>query len=554
MTIRLGVFATTLLAATLALTACSPPPPTSGSASASGDSSASQGTSGDGSWKGKTVTVWLSQKPDTMSPFAPSGSTGNAHILDVLYDRLAVVSGEGELVPRVAESWEVSEDATTYTINLADQKFSDGSDLTADDVVFSLNLYSNPDVAAPIGAQFEPIKGYEEFTAGSAEAMSGIVATDEDTVTISLTEPNSGFLYTLLGGNYYILSKAALEGEDPASLGASPIWSTPGSVPGLGPFVMKENLPDQRVVFERNENFREPVQFETLVQSLVTQDVATQQLASGEMDLTLVAPTDVATVEGVDGVTTVSIPATGVDRYSVMQAKEEFKNPLIRQGLLTAIDRAGIIASVYNGQAEPVNTTFLAPYIDAGELATYDYDPERAKQLLTEGGWDFNRELTIYQASGNPQREAINAVVAQNLQAVGVKAKIVPFDQAQTTDVLTKKEYDLLLYGGGNYLVDSSLNFPILSCTKGFPEGGNLPNYCNQEVDKKFAEAQATADQSAREEAFNQAAMLDNSDVSHLWIARPLRTYAYSSKLTGGVAPGEAMPSVLLSVSDWTVS
>lgn len=564
---RLGLIVVSFVSSALMLSACSPPPPATGEstsapaptdAATTATSTETSGTSTEptetgGDWEGKSVTMWLSQAPDSMSPFA-AATLGNGHILNAVHDTLAIVSAEGELVPRAAESWEVSEDATELTIELADQKWSDGSDFTADDVVFSLNLYANPDIASPIGAQFAPIDGYQAVADGTAEEMTGVVATDEDTVTITLSEPNSGFVYTLLGGLFYILPKATLEGEDLAGLAASEIWTTPGEVPGLGPFVMTNNVTGQRVEFERNENFREPVQFQTLVQSMVTQDVATQQLASGEMDLTLVAPTDVTTVEGMADVSMVSSPATGLDRYAMPQTKPEFQNPLVRQGLLTAIDRAGIIASVYGGQAEPVNTTFLAPYIDQAALETYDFDSARAKELLTEGGWDFNRELLIYQVNNNPQREAVNAVVLSNFEAAGVKARIVPFDQAQTTDVLTNMEYDLLLYGGGNYLVDSSLNAPILTCSAGFPAGANLPNYCNEEVDAHFAAANATGDQAARETEFNAAAVLENADVSHLWIARPLRTYAHSSKITGGVEAGEALTTVLYSVSDWTVS
>lgn len=543
----LAVGAITLAMTTFA--ACAPPPPADGSSTA--PSAQTSGSAG-GGWQGKSVTVWLAQKPDTMSPFSP-GALGNGQVLTAVHDSLAAVTADGKLVPRVAESWKMSQDAKQLTINLANQKWSDGSAFTADDVVFSLNLYANPKSKAPLTSVLSPIVGFAEVAGGTATTMTGVKKVDDRTVTIDLKSPDSGFTYLFLGTQVSILPKAVLEKEDPASLQTSAIWTTPGKVPGLGPFVMSNVVTGQRVEFTRNPNFRQPVKFEKLVQSMVTQDVATSQLASGEMDLTLVAPTDLKAVQSMNGVKTLDADSTGFDRYSVPQNKDYLKNPKVRQGLLTAIDRKGIIASVYAGQATPVNTSFTSPTIKTDGFATYDYDPAKAKQLLTEGGWDFNRELVIKQANNNKQREDINAVVAKNLQAAGVKVKVVTYDNAQGTEILTKFDYDLLLYGGGNYLVDPSLNAPILLCANAFPKGANLPNYCNPELDKQMAAASATADEAKRTEAFNAAAKIDNADVSHLWVARPKRTYGTSSKITGGVKPGEAIVTVLYSVQDWTV-
>lgn len=527
--------------ALVSVTSCSPPAGTEGGG---------QGSGGSGGGDTKSVTVWLQQKPDAMSPFM-GASYGNASVLNVTQDRLAFVDSDGKIVPRLMKDWELSSDATKMTINLVDQKFSDGTPFTADDVIFTFNAQTNPAVKSPGQALFKAVEGYQDVVDGKSKELSGLKKVDDHTVEITLSGPDSGFPYQLLGADLYIVSKKALENEDPATLGTSQLWTKPGGVPGLGPYTMSANVEGQRIEFDRNDNYRTPPKFEKLIESFVTQDVATQQLSSGEIDFTLVAPTDVQTVQGMNGVKTVEAMSSGFDRYSIAESKSQFKDARVRQGLLTAIDRAGIVSSVYAGQAEPINTSFTSAKIDTSGFDTYSYDKDKAKQLLTDGGWDFSKELQIWQASGNPQREAINQVVAKNLQDVGVKAVIHPVDQAQVNDMLTGVKYDLFLYGGGNYVTDPSANQQMLSCATAYPKGANLPGYCNKKVDEFFTKAQKLSEDGERVPLYQQAAELENADVSHLWIARPKRVYAYSSKITGGVEAGEGVANALNYIEQW---
>ena len=528
---------------------------TSGSAAGSAPASGAQTGSApadDGSWKGKAVTIWLQQKPDVASPLA-STTIGNDEVLRATQDTMAAGTADGKLIPRVATKWESSADGKTITITVGTQKWSDGVPMTTDDIVYTLNTYADPAVAAPLGSQLAPIAGYDALKSGQAKTLSGITKVGANQVQIQLKSPDSGFMFLLMSAYYYVLPQHALKGIDPAKLRDNAIWAKPGAVPGLGPFVMTANLPGQRVEFTRNPYYRQPVQFERLVESLVTQDVATQQLSSGEIDLTLVQPTDVSSVEGLPGVKVFKNDSPGFDRYTVNLHKPYLQNKLVRQGFLTAIDRAGIISSVYNGLATPVNSSFLANGLDSSGLDPYTYDPAKAKQLLQQGGWNFGQTLQINEANNNAQRAAIDQVVLKNLTDIGVKASIKIIDQAQVTDMLTDGSYDIFLYGGGNYVVDPSIDIPILSCATVFPNGANLPGYCNKDLDALFDKSRATTDAKERLSDFSQAAKIENTDVPMLWITRPQRALVSSSKITGGVQGGEGVNNALLSVSDWTI-
>ncbi len=533
------------VAASLAFAACSPPPAADGS----GGSATARGGS-----TTQSITVWLQQKPDTASPLL-GGTYGNSEILNVTQDLLVNVAADGSLEPRAATKWVLSSDAKTLTLTLADQKWSDGKPFTADDVIFTLNLYVNPAVKSPLATVLKPIAGYDEVASGAAKELSGVSKVDDHTVKLDLKNPDVGFLYTLFGATIYILQKDTVGKEDPAAVASSQIWVTPGKVPGLGPFTLTTYSPGQRAVFNKNPNFRKPVAFTTLVQSLVSQDVATQQLSSGEIDVSLVAATDVATVKGLEGkgVKTVSNEVPGFDRYTVNQRKDYLKDAKVRQGLLTAIDRAGIISSIYAGQAKPVNSVFTSPKVVKDGFNTYAYDTAKAKQLLTEGGWDFNREFVIREVNNNAQRASIDQVVLKNLQDAGVKATIKPVDQAQLTEMLTKGDYDIFLYGGGSYVADPATNIPMITCANAFPKGANLPNYCNPQVDSLLAQAATITNETERSKILTQAGKLENADVSHLYIARPTRVFAFSDKITGGIRGGDGMSNMLMSVQDWTV-
>ena len=119
--------------------------------------------------------------------------------------------------------------------------------------------------------------------------------------------------------------------------------------------------------------------------------------------------------------------------------------------------------------------------------------------------------------------------------------------------MLTKGDYDALLYGGGIYVADPETNIPMITCANAYPKGANLPNYCNPQVDSLLAQASTTIDEAKRNQILTEAGKLENADVSHLWIAQPTRVYAFSPKITGGIRGGDGMAAALMSVQDWTV-
>ena len=155
---------------TIALAACSSP-----AANEEGDS--------------RDVSVQLYNPPSTFSPLIPQVG-GNELIQSLHWDSLLAVNDEGQLAPRLADSWEVSDDGLVWTFDLQDDLvWSDGEPFTADDVVFTFNLYANPASGSAVAGKLSTVEGFDDVPeTGSA---SGFTAPDDDTFVMTLTAPNT---------------------------------------------------------------------------------------------------------------------------------------------------------------------------------------------------------------------------------------------------------------------------------------------------------------------------------------------------------------------------
>src|SRR5690606_7333075 len=136
-------------------------------------------------------------------------------------------------------------------------------------VVFTYNLFANPDVASPNTAPFAGVVGFDEVQDGSAETVEGIVATDPQTVTITLTEPTPGFL-ALFGNGFGILPEHVLGEVDPAEIMTDEFFQLP--TVSSGPYVMREFNTDQNVILDANPNYWTEVGIDTLYLQMLTSD------------------------------------------------------------------------------------------------------------------------------------------------------------------------------------------------------------------------------------------------------------------------------------------
>lgn len=511
----------------------------------SGGSADDEGSEGDAP---TSANLYLYQAPVQFNPLAP-GQGAEQLTMSLVYDGLFTLGPDFEPVPRIAESWEVSDDATTYTFHLREGlQWSDGEAITADDVVFTYNLFASPEVASPNVAPFDGVVGFDEVQDGTADTLEGLVAEDDQTVTITLTEPTPGYLAEF-GTGFGILPEHVLGEVEPGAVMEHEFFQLP--TVSSGPYVMREFNVDENVILDANPNYWSEVGIDTLYLQMLTSDVATAQLATGEIDLVQIAPQDLETVEGLDGVTVSSAPSPGFLRLLVNFTR--FEDERIRQGLLMAIDRQGIIDGILGGHGATINSTIMTPWALPGDLETYDYNPELATELLEEAGFDFSQELRVSYIPGTADRDAAIGVVIENLKAIGVNAVANQIESANQLEMIENAEYDLMASGGGFYTPDPTVSANALLCDRVYPAGGNTSLFCNEELDGLLSQGAVTADEAERESIYQDAAHLDNQLVPYLWLYIPDTLWAASDRLEGFEPHGD-FANGFWNAADWTVT
>ncbi|TDC80668.1 ABC transporter substrate-binding protein [Actinomadura sp. 7K507] len=475
------------------------------------------------------LNMYLYQKPKTFSPLAPNNGPDQL-VMSFIFDSLYGADSSYALKPHLAAAApEVSDDAKTITFKLKPGlKWSDGKPLTSKDVVFTYNALANPETGSAQAGKFAAVTGAEALADGEADSLKGVTAPDATTVKITTSRPAAGL--PGLVGNTPILPEHVLGDVPTEGLGDNGFFAKP--TVGSGAFTFVDYKTDQYVELKANPNFREPASIGKVYLKPVTSDVATAQLRTGEMDLTQVSPTDLPTVKQMDGVKVASAKSPGFTRISVNQSQERFKDARVRQALLTAIDRKGLVDQVLSGAGSVVNSSFYGD-IASSAANGYAYDPAKAKSLLAEAGWDGSKPVTLSWIPGQRDRDTAVTVIQSQLKAVGVEVKLKQVQADELLSSYEEKSYDMALFGGGNYATEPSTVATITDCDQGYPAGGNVAHFCDPKLDELLSEADAIADPAERKSLFQEAAEVENAQVPYLWLYNPDTIWAHRTGLSG---------------------
>ena len=510
----------------------------------------------------------------TAAPAASTSSATDAHIAiqvkptgfytlqfiaqqisTLFFDKLLTVADDWSLQPRLAESWELAPDAKSVTFHLRKGlKWSDGQPLTARDIYFTFKSTMDARTAAAPGPT-SIITGYQDFRDGKIDAPPGLVVVDDNTFKINFDTPNAGFIPSISFLGFQILPEHILGSVDPSQLQQHPFFQNP--TVGSGPFTFVKYETDQYVQVERNPNFWGPApKLQRIFVHTATSDVATAQLQKGEILHTQISVSDTETIKNTPGLKVANKPAAGIFLMAPMFDGQKFHDKRVRQALVYAIDRQGIVDQVLKGYGRVVNSHIIGPdWAINPNLNTYAYNPDKAKSLLQEAGWDPNTPVVINWMAGQGGADVQNSLlIAQSqLQAVGIKADFQPLERGPLLDAITKRNFDLVAYGGGVYTVDPDSTSYVLMCQFAQPKGANNPAYCNPEVDRLFMEGRATTDQAQRAKAYQQASALINEDVSHVWLFVADAIYGYSDKLQAYKPHGD-FNSAYWNSHEWSVT
>ncbi len=331
-------------------------------------------------------------EPQDIDPHAVTGVSENK-IINALFEGLvsAPSSGVG-VVPGVAERWEISADGLVYTFHLrADAKWSDGQPVTARDFVRSYQRMLTPALASEYAYKLYPLVGAEAYNKGTLTdfAQVGVKAPDARTLQLTLNHPTPYLLEDLKHYAWFVLPVDVIATFDGLSRKGT-AWTRPGNFVGNGPFILKEWLPNQRLVVTRSPTYwdRATVKLDEIdflpIESGETEE---RMFRSGQLDRTESLPLNKIAVYKRDFPAMYhEDPYYGVYFYRLNVTKPPLNDVRVRRALAIAIDREAIVRDILRGGQTPA-WNYTPPSPGFTSTARINGDLDEARRLLDEAGY-----------------------------------------------------------------------------------------------------------------------------------------------------------------------
>jgi len=475
--------------------------------------------------KAKTFVFAQGSDPRGLDPaYVDDGESAN--VIANIYDGLVrYKEGSTEVEPALATAWTSSPDGKEWTVKLRKGvKFNDGTPCNADAVVFSVSLQLPPkrtDEMPYASVTFSPVQKVEKV--------------DDYTVKFTLNEPYAPFLANMaMVLAAPIVSPAAVEkyGKD---FNEHPV--------GTGPYKFVEWKKGQQITMEANKDYwgGAPKVDKLVFRFIKENSVRASALKTGEIQAMIgVDPNDVKMLEDA-GIKVDKIPGMNINYLAFFCNKKPFDNPKLREAVSHAINRENLISYLYQGLAELPNgmlPSFLPGYDKS--LKPYDYNPERAKQLLAEAGYPNGLKVTLLTYSTvrpyNPVGgDKLAAAIQADLRKVGIEVEIKTYPWKEYKEIYTPdivKDGDMMLYGwtGDNGDPD---NFLCLLETKEIKTTLNASKYSNPKVDELLVKGRTAKTIEERNAAYSELQKIVQQDAPWVFLTHTKDMAAYNKNVEG---------------------
>ncbi len=455
-------------------------------------------------------------------------------VFDTLLD---YKEGTTEVMPSLAESWTISEDALTYTFKLREGvKFHDGTDFNADAVVFNFERWS--DTKSKYKFEGDSFDYYDSMFGPEEErVIASVTATDPTTVVFKLNKPQAPFLQNLAMTCFGIASPKAIEDEK-ENFKSNPV--------GTGPFVFKEWKRSDSITLDKNPNYWQeglPKMDQVIIRSIPDNTARYNALQNGEIDMMEdLSPDDLASLEANPALQKINRPPFNVAYLGFNTTKKPFDDPKVRVALNHAVDKQGLIDAFFAGQAEPaVNPIPPTLWGYNKSVEDYPYDLAKAKQLLADAGYPngIEQELTFYAMPVPrpymPDGRKVAEVIQASFEQIGVKVKIESPEWATYLEDLkngTKDDLFIIGWTGDNGDPDNFF-YPLLD--KDSIGGNNYSQYDSKEFHDLVVKAQQETDQAERSKLYEQAQVVVKKDAPWVPLVHSTPLLAAKAELKGYV-------------------
>ncbi|MCH8206279.1 MAG: ABC transporter substrate-binding protein, partial [Chloroflexi bacterium] len=326
-------------------------------------------------------------------------------IHDLVFSRLLMPDPEnGKWAPDLAERWEIAPDGTSYTFFLRKNAlWHDGQPVTARDVAFTFKSYLTPDTTSKNIGALTVIKGAQDYIDGNTSEVAGIVVVDDYTIRFDQEFPNGLFLINSSGQSRFAILPEHILGDVPPKELIQHDYFTKDLV-GSGAFKFVKFLPGQFIEIEANPDyfFGRPVIDRIIFRSILSIDVAQVAMQRGEVDFIIATGGTLPTTETFEAairdprLRVVGTKGFRIHSYAFSSKAEDLRDPRIRQAFLYALDREKLITAFRAGNGTVVNSFMTHGWYQKPEWnQLYPFDPDKARALLEEAGWDPDREVVV---------------------------------------------------------------------------------------------------------------------------------------------------------------
>ena len=512
-------------ALSVSLAACASSSDTTDDASESADENVDAQTDDD------TLVIAVSLDFTTVDTIVSYG-TEQSLLISCVAERLFYFDENSEVQPFLVESWEQEGD-TTYVYQIRqDVTFSDGTQLTAEDVAFSLNRHLDENNASQLAWMFEKVELIEQ--------------TGDYEVTVTLSEPDATWQYVLATPAGDIISKAYYE-ENSEDFGTAD-----GGLIGSGPYVIT-SWDTAEMDLEYNEDYWNADETQvgfTSIQflSISDQSVVKTALESGQIDLTQNISLDTAKeLEDNDSINIQATDYLGSTFLSYNTSQEPLDDAAVRQAILYGIDREAILTDIIGENYASIGKSLLfsekiadssadlwGDYFDNEE--TYSYDPEKAIALLEEAGYGDGLELTLKYTASDSTAENVALYIQANLAEIGVTIQLEGIDTSELytlryggSDV---RDYELLLTSWASDYPDPVGTIqPMYYSANSAAGGSNWAEYNNSEFDALIDAQGSVTDAEERIALLKEALDILSEDVPYAPLYNHYKVFATSSRV-----------------------
>ncbi|MFC1595108.1 ABC transporter substrate-binding protein [Patescibacteria group bacterium] len=461
-------------------------------------------------------------------------SDADRDLVDLIYAGLMRADGKGGLEPELAERFNVSDDGLIYTFWLKDNlAWHDNSKLTADDVIFTIEMVKNPSIKSPIRANWEGVETEK---------------VDDKTIKFILKRPYVPFLENTKIGILpkHLWAKVLSQEFNLTPLNIAPIGSGPYKIESL-----KKN-PTGGISSIKLESFKYYQPHEPYLKNITfdfypREEELLTAYQNGEIETLNIAPKAVVDIETENkNLLHIALPQIFAVFFN-QDASDILSKYVIRQALNASIDRESIINSVYHGYALPQYSPIF-PNIGSNKTATgEDLSKEEIRTMLEEKGWEPNEEGFLEKekedddplqlkftlsTSDNPELMAVGKILQDTWREIGINVDLQIFELGDLEkNVIQPREYETLLFGQVVGFNPDPFAF-WHSSQKDYP-GLNVAMYTNPKADRLLEDARTSIDLATHDEKYEEFQKELQKELPALFLYSPSNLYIFPKDIRG---------------------